>query len=490
MFESCLTVVAGAGCCGPAVGGCSGGCLVHAMASFIIGLIGGLVRALDLFYFLLDLNFWLVSTVVAVVSALVHLILCIPAAAAYVLSLCSNLLGLLALEVAELCRGGLQLAFSLVCSLLRVVCGLAESLKMVGHLMSYLSVRGREELQRGLTTAFCSGHLFLKQLWDAVGILASLAAYLVNTIINMFLIGTQNLLSVVAVLGDPLVKATEALASILTYLSSSVVGNVILLWTPCQFVIEVLISVSSVLADVFLLNLYGLAITFIVISSTMIYANPEIMLRIVNQVSLHLNTAPNLNRVRRDLLHFCTLVVTNAQLMVNSETWRRVYSQQLQRLNPGYVNFWPLDQIRRIQVFHDRNSEDQTAVVQQPVNMLEQTELNPVQGENSTEEQQVVVPETSACGPETGDHPLRPKGTWDNNGNVPTEHELWMLLREQEERKKCVICQDQAKSVLLLPCRHLCLCQGCTGILLQQPAYQHNCPLCRQMILQTVDVYF
>ncbi|XP_051896054.1 E3 ubiquitin-protein ligase RNF26 [Pristis pectinata] len=461
------------------------------MAGLVLGLISGLGRALDLLCFLLDLNFWLVSTAVAAASAVLHLVICIPGAAAYLLGLCYNLLGLLVLGAAELCHGGLQLVFSLLCGLLRAVCGLAESLKMVGHLLSYLSLRGREELQRGLATTFCSGHLFLKQLWDAAGILASLAAYLVNTVINMFLIGTQNLLSVAAVLGDPLVKATEALASILTYLSSSVVGNVILLWTPCQFVIEVLISVSRVLADVFLLNLYGLAITFIVISSTTIYANPEIILRFVNQVTLHLNTAPNLNRVRRDVLHICRLVVTNVQLMVNSETWRRMYSQQLQRLNPGYVNFWLLDQLRRIQVYPDRNLEDQTAVVQQPVNQLEQTDSNPVQGDNTTtREQQVVVTETSACGPETGDGPLRPEGTRDDHGNVPVENELWMLLKEQEERKKCVICQDQAKSVLLLPCRHLCLCQGCTGILLQQPIYQRNCPLCRQMILQTLDVYF
>ncbi|XP_078055250.1 E3 ubiquitin-protein ligase RNF26 [Mustelus asterias] len=466
------------------------------MAGLIIFLVSGLGRALDLLCFLLDLNFWLVSSVVAATSGLLHLLLCLPGAVASFFGLCYNLLGLLLLGAAELCYCAMHLTLSLVCSLLRVLFNLAESLKVVGHLLSYLSLRGREMLQRGLATTTCSGHVFLKQIWDAVGILASLAAYFVNTVINLFLIGTQNLFSVVTVLWNPLVGASEVFASILAYLSSSVLGNVILLWTPCQFVIEVLISLTRVLADVFLLNLYGLAITFVVISSATIYANPEIVLRMANQVTLHLSTAPNLHWVRRNVTHVCRLVMVSMQLMVNSETWRRIYSQQLQGFNPGYVNNWPLDQRQRHQANPNENVGGQTAVDPQLAIQLEQqTDPNPVQVDgNPAREQQLTVAETSVCGPKASNGPLhsiaKPVSSKDDNCNVPMESNLWMLLKEQEERKKCVICQDQAKSVLLLPCRHLCLCQGCTNILLQQPIYQRNCPLCREMILQTLDVYF
>lgn len=50
----------------------------------------------------------------------------------------------------------------------------------------------------------------------------------------------------------------------------------------------------------------------------------------------------------------------------------------------------------------------------------------------------------------------------------------------------CVICQDRPKSIVLLPCRHLCLCRSCTYHL---QSYRTICPLCRERFCETIQVY-
>lgn len=50
----------------------------------------------------------------------------------------------------------------------------------------------------------------------------------------------------------------------------------------------------------------------------------------------------------------------------------------------------------------------------------------------------------------------------------------------------CVICQDKPKSIVLLPCRHLCLCQECFR---QLRRYRRECPMCRQQYEHSIQVY-
>ena len=50
------------------------------------------------------------------------------------------------------------------------------------------------------------------------------------------------------------------------------------------------------------------------------------------------------------------------------------------------------------------------------------------------------------------------------------------LILNNSSESTCVICLTDIRNVLLLPCRHLCLCGSCAENLKFQSA---NCPICR-----------
>lgn len=54
----------------------------------------------------------------------------------------------------------------------------------------------------------------------------------------------------------------------------------------------------------------------------------------------------------------------------------------------------------------------------------------------------------------------------------------------EKEQKLCVVCQVQEKTILLLPCRHLCLCENCSS-----RTTLSDCPLCRDTIQDKIRVY-
>lgn len=60
----------------------------------------------------------------------------------------------------------------------------------------------------------------------------------------------------------------------------------------------------------------------------------------------------------------------------------------------------------------------------------------------------------------------------------------------ESERSLCVICQDQFKSVLVLPCRHLCMCIDCAHTIADGiPGQRRTCPLCRTAIRTIMNIY-
>lgn len=63
---------------------------------------------------------------------------------------------------------------------------------------------------------------------------------------------------------------------------------------------------------------------------------------------------------------------------------------------------------------------------------------------------------------------------------------LYQELEEERESRLCVVCQDEVKCVILLPCRHLCLCDACTFAITRR---REGCPVCRQHIRETMKVF-
>uniref|UniRef100_A0A8D2KTB4 E3 ubiquitin-protein ligase RNF26 n=1 Tax=Varanus komodoensis TaxID=61221 RepID=A0A8D2KTB4_VARKO len=394
--------------------------------------INGIGMILDLLVILLDVNFFLISTLVSLLIWLVAFVYNLPNALIACVFQCWNGVVLFFLCIAEAMYYLTLSSLHTLVSLLRGFCSSMESLKVAGHLFNHLTLRSKEIMHRSFWNLVGSGQSLLRQVCEVCAIIMSLVAYFINSIINICLIGTQNLFSLGLALWEtvvgPFLRVTDIFATFVARLSSSAIAMVILLWTPCQLVFDLLASVSKSLINVFFLNLYGLVWLSVILAASVLILNPQLTWTLVNQVSDYLNTMPSYHRLLRDIRRLYQVVLLSLEMILSSQAWRRLADWSLQ------VASW----------------------------------------------------NTGGGGPNQDQHRndhLPPQG------EGPSALDPWLLLKEQEERKKCVICQDQTKTVLLLPCRHLCLCQECTEILLQQAIYQRNCPLCRQMILQTLNVY-
>lgn len=58
------------------------------------------------------------------------------------------------------------------------------------------------------------------------------------------------------------------------------------------------------------------------------------------------------------------------------------------------------------------------------------------------------------------------------------------LLRLDQESRFCVICQERDRSIVLIPCRHLCLCATCS-----ERADLSRCPICRANIQSKLEIF-
>lgn len=451
---------------------------------FIISTVG---KCIDVLCFLLDLNFVIVHTVVRSALAVLTFIHNLPVLLGNFLVGLWNSILFCFMSVAETMSVMTHGTVSVAGGCLLALGGCLESLKMVGYLSMHVLLRGREYLYRGL--------LFVLE-W--CGIAASLVVYFANTVVNYVLIGTQNmysaLISVWHTVSSPLQKVVELTLTIITFLYSSLVGTSTFLWTPCKLVLDFLVSLTQIFISIFIMNIYGLLLTATIAIVTTIYLNPELAHQVRRQTVQYIHSVPTLQRldvVLRTLTRSLQRVPGRVPGAVRHvrRLLRRLYLQErwLWRQLSRQGSWLSLS--LRMRAWRNNNNNNNHRYD------------NRVGGDGDPGDEQRDPPDGRA-----GDTPYREQLRWaypnsstdrpleqlqeaGKQEGLPPAKNLLSLLKEQEERKKCVICQDCSKTVVLLPCRHLCLCRGCTDILLQQALYRQNCPLCRHMILNTMDVY-
>ncbi|KAJ8347763.1 hypothetical protein SKAU_G00263520 [Synaphobranchus kaupii] len=425
--------------------------------------------------FVLDLNFWVVNLVIRLLTGVLSFLHNLPSLLSSSAVECWNLALVCILTAAEGFASAAQGSFHALGSGLQALSGVSESFKMAGHLSSHVLLRTKELVHRGLL----SGHSVLRQACEGCGIALSLAIYFVNTVVNMLLIGTQNCLTAVAsvwdVVSGPLQKALELALTILTFMYSSLVAVSVLLWAPFKQALEFLGSLGHIFVTVFLLNVYGLVLTLaVVLAVTAIYLNPQLPRRAVQGALRCISTVPTLHRLHRALYRLYLLALERAQTVLEMGVWQRAVWQGSQTGRGGgrEGSGGPL--------LGDPRQRPPGSPASRARHAPDQGDVSPTQ-QPSPDTQLEDDSQDPALLCSSADRPLQRQ-------HAPTDS-LLTLLKEHEERKKCVICQDSVKTVLLLPCRHLCLCRDCTDILMRQPPHQHSCPLCRQPIGHTMDVY-
>ncbi|NXW76306.1 RNF26 ligase, partial [Hirundo rustica] len=452
----------------------------------LFALLRGLRLLFDLLLLVLDLNFFLVSSLVSALLWLLAAASSLPAAAAAAAVACWDAL-----------------------ALLRGCCGAMEGMRAVGHLASHLvshaALRARELAQRGLGAVLGCGQALCRQLCEALAIGTSLLMYLANSLVNVCLIGAQNLFTLLAALWDslagPVVRLAELLAAFLAHVSSGAIAVSILLWSPCQIAFELLCSATDLFISIFFVNVYGLGLLLLIVAVGAFVFNPGLLWTLTGYLLDSFHTLPSLRRLRRDVWRLYQVAVLTLGVAMTSQPWRRLVDWILQ------VTDWSLQVTNwsRGGRMVNQGSDQRRAVPapRAPAAGRVTPGQQPAQQEEQPDAGQGPQPRPALSRAGTRHQAPRdePGTSWwkaprkqqlnatAGNAEGAPDNDPWVLLKEQEERKKCVICQDQTKTVLLLPCRHLCLCQECTEVLLQQDIYQRNCPLCRQVILQTLNVY-
>ncbi|KAK2147744.1 hypothetical protein LSH36_538g02060 [Paralvinella palmiformis] len=71
-----------------------------------------------------------------------------------------------------------------------------------------------------------------------------------------------------------------------------------------------------------------------------------------------------------------------------------------------------------------------------------------------------------------------------------SQSELERHLENERDKRLCVVCQYNPKNVLILPCKHMCMCVACAHEIATSSNHSRRiCPLCRSRIDTVMDVF-
>eukprot|EP00698_Gefionella_okellyi_P004833 TRINITY_DN14473_c0_g1_i1.p1 TRINITY_DN14473_c0_g1~~TRINITY_DN14473_c0_g1_i1.p1 ORF type:complete len:333 (+),score=80.12 TRINITY_DN14473_c0_g1_i1:83-1081(+) len=70
-------------------------------------------------------------------------------------------------------------------------------------------------------------------------------------------------------------------------------------------------------------------------------------------------------------------------------------------------------------------------------------------------------------------------------GHTDSAHRDHATTEDDDDSAECVVCMNEPREVMVLPCRHMCLCQGCADMLRFQ---SNKCPICRAFVQQLLRV--
>uniref|UniRef100_A0A672IFT0 Ring finger protein 26 n=1 Tax=Salarias fasciatus TaxID=181472 RepID=A0A672IFT0_SALFA len=322
-------------------------------------------------------------------------------------------------------------------TLLLALEGLLESLKMVGYLSLHCVLRGKDHLCRGLLAVL-----------EGCGIAVSLVVYFTNTVVNYALIAMQNLyLAVVGAwqtVSAPLQKLVELALTTLTFLHSTLVGTSALLWSPCKLVLDFLVSLVHMFVSIFILNIYGLVLTVTITLTTTAYLNPGLTQHAAMQIVDYLNSFPTLRRLYRRLLRLTSVLRRTPLVVRRSMHHLQSIAHRLYLLERG---LWQqlsqhssqLGLALRTQL--NRHSDNDRARGDGDAAEERRDPPDGRAGEAAHQEPQDTVSPSSSR-----DRPLKKQLSSGTESKAASDENLLTLLKEQEERKKCVICQDFTKT--------------------------------------------